>query len=92
MLSGDGAGLWGMIKDDRFAGADRVVELWEPLRGIIEAGTSVRLTAGCDKRFQTCSGKFANLLNFQGFPDLPGEDWMVSYPKRAGANTGGSRR
>jgi uncharacterized phage protein (TIGR02218 family) len=81
-----------MIKDDRFAGKDRVVELWEPMRGVLEAGTVVRLTAGCDKRSETCSAKFANVVNFQGFPDLPGEDWMVRYPKRADANTGGSRR
>jgi uncharacterized phage protein (TIGR02218 family) len=92
VLSGDGTGLWGMIKDDRFAGKDRVVELWEPMRGVLEAGTVVRLTAGCDKRSETCSAKFANVVNFQGFPDLPGEDWMVRYPKRADANTGGSRR
>lgn len=92
VLSGEGAGLWGMIKDDRFVGKDRVVELWEPMRGILEVGTSVRLTAGCDKRFETCSAKFANVLNFQGFPDLPSEDWMIRYPKKADANTGGSRR
>ena len=92
VLSGDGTGLWGMVKDDRFIGKDRVVELWEPMRGVLEAGTVVRLTAGCDKRFESCSAKFANVVNFQGFPDLPGEDWMVRYPKRADANTGGSRR
>lgn len=73
-LSGDGAGLWGTIKDDRFIGKDRVVELWEPMRGILEAGTVVRLTAGCDKRFVTCSAKFSNIVNYQGFPDRPGED------------------
>jgi uncharacterized phage protein (TIGR02218 family) len=92
ILSGDGAGLWGTIKDDRFDGKDRVVELWEPMRGVLEAGTVVRLTAGCDKRFKTCAAKFSNVLNYQGFPDVPGEDWMVRYPKRADANTGGSRR
>lgn len=92
VLSGSGAGLWGMIKDDRYIGKDRVVELWEPLRGVLEAGTVVRLTAGCDKRFETCAAKFVNVLNYQGFPDLPGEDWMVRYPKSADANLGGSRR
>ena len=92
VLSGEGAGLWGTVKDDRILGKDRVVELWEPLRGVLEAGTSIRLSAGCDKRFETCKAKFSNVVNYQGFPDLPGEDWMVRYPKRADANSGGSRR
>ena len=92
ILSGDGAGLWGMIKEDRFEADVRVVELWEPLRGTVDAGTVVRLTAGCDKRFETCRAKFDNILNYQGFPDLPGEDWLVSYPKSSGVNGGGSLR
>jgi uncharacterized phage protein (TIGR02218 family) len=92
ILSGDSVGLWGSVKEDRFDGSTRVVELWEPLRGEIMAGTVVRLIAGCDKRFETCRTKFDNIANFQGFPDLPGEDWLVSYPKSGGVNGGGSRR
>lgn len=92
ILSGDGTGLWGSVKDDRFDGTTRVVELWESLRGGVTTGTVVRLIAGCDKRFQTCRAKFENSVNFQGFPDLPGEDWLVSYPKSSDANTGGTRR
>ena len=81
-----------MIKHDRFDGGRRVIELWEPLRGDLAEGTSVRLVAGCDKRMETCRLKFNNLLNFQGFPDLPGEDWVVAVPRSTGANTGGSLR
>ncbi|WP_298971465.1 DUF2163 domain-containing protein [uncultured Roseobacter sp.] len=92
VLSGSAKGLWGMVKQDRYEGSTRVIELWEPIRSPLEAGTIVRLTAGCDKRSETCRVKFANLLNFQGFPDVPGEDWMLAVPKSTGANTGGSRR
>ncbi|MGC3936935.1 DUF2163 domain-containing protein [Roseobacter sp. EG26] len=92
ILSGDAAGLWGMIKHDRFEGARRVIELWEPIRAEIVPGATVRLIAGCDKRSETCRLKFANFANFQGFPDVPGEDWMLAVPKSTGANTGGSRR
>ncbi len=92
VLDGPAAGLWGMIKHDRLNDAARHVELWEPIRGDIGPGTSVRLSAGCDKRLTTCRLKFNNLVNFQGFPDLPGEDWVVSVPKATGANTGGSLR
>jgi uncharacterized phage protein (TIGR02218 family) len=37
------------------------------------------VTAGCDKRFETCRMKFANAVNFRGFPHLPGNDFVVAY-------------
>jgi uncharacterized phage protein (TIGR02218 family) len=37
------------------------------------------VTAGCDKRFETCRTKFANAVNFRGFPHLPGNDFVVAY-------------
>lgn len=92
VLTGAGIGLWCPIKRDSVINNKRIVELWEPLRASIGPGDSVRLTAGCDKRFATCKEKFSNARNFQGFPDLPGEDWMMAVPKSSGANTGGSRR
>ncbi|MBK0326990.1 DUF2163 domain-containing protein [Rhodobacteraceae bacterium F11138] len=90
--SGDGQGLWGLIKKDWFDGAARVIELWEPIRSNVKPGDRVRLDAGCDKRMSTCRYKFNNLLNYQGFPDIPGEDWVMAVPKRSNANTGGSLR
>ena len=81
-----------MIKRDVFEDGARRIELWEPIRGAIEAGQKLRLTAGCDKRFETCRLKFNNLLNFQGFPDLPGDDWVMAYPSNGGTNSGGSLR
>lgn len=92
ILSGTATGLWGMVKQDRFEGTTRVIELWEPVRSSLIAGDMVRLIAGCDKRSATCRAKFSNLINFQGFPDVPGEDWMMAVPKSTGTNTGGSRR
>lgn len=92
VTSGAASGLWGAIKLDRAEANTRVIELWEPLRASIEPGDTVRLEAGCDKRFETCRLKFNNLVNFQGFPDIPGEDWVVAVPKASAANTGGSLR
>lgn len=92
VLDGPAIGLWGAIKSDRVEGTTRVIELWEPIRGLIEAGTQVRLVAGCDKRIETCRLKFNNFDNYQGFPDLPGEDWVVSVPSSNNANSGGSLR
>ncbi len=88
ILTGDAAGLIGVVKSDRIAGAGRVIELWHGIRAEIRAGDHLRISAGCDKRLDTCRLKFANTLNFRGFPHIPGEDWLTAYP-RAGQNTGG---
>lgn len=92
IMSGPAKGLWGTVKSDRIEDSARIVELWEPVRGLVETGTQVRLIAGCDKRTETCRLKFNNFDNFQGFPDLPGEDWVVSIPSSGKANSGGSLR
>ena len=47
---------------------------------------------GCDKRSSTCSEKFDNLLNFRGFPTIPGEDFLTVYPAKGERNDGKSRR
>jgi uncharacterized phage protein (TIGR02218 family) len=93
VLTGRGARLVGMVKNDRVTSAThRTVELWQAL-GIAPApGDMVRIEAGCDKREETCRLKFANFVNFQGFPHIPGEDWLMSYPVKAGLNDGGSLR
>jgi len=92
VLDGAAAGLVGAIKIDRIEGDLRRVELWDRLRAEIRPGDRLRLTAGCDKDMQTCRLKFGNLLNFRGFPDLPGDDWVMAHPTRVSARDGGSRR
>ncbi|MGH1460013.1 MAG: DUF2163 domain-containing protein [Paracoccaceae bacterium] len=90
--SGACAGLTGMIKRDYFDEETRVIELWAPMRAPIVAGDMIRIEAGCDKRMKTCQLKFNNLLNYQGFPDIPGDDWTVIPPSQSGTTGGGSRR
>jgi len=48
------------------------------------------VTAGCDKGAATCREKFDNILNFGGFPHMPGEDWATGYPNTGGGHDGGS--
>ncbi len=90
--SGSAIGLWGAIKQDRRIDDGREITLWSGIGGGLAVGDRVKLTAGCDKRMETCRLKFNNLLNFQGFPDLPGEDWVMAVPKKGNGNGGGSRR
>lgn len=44
-------------------------------------GDLLSVAPGCDKRFATCRSKFANHLNFQGFPHLPGNDRAFAYAR-----------
>jgi len=90
MLNGHGEGLVGVIKNDRVQDGKRVIELWEEIREEIVPGDMIRLDAGCDKRAQTCRLKFQNIENFRGFPHIPGDDWLMSYPAEDGGNNGGS--
>ena len=53
-------------------------------------GDMILLQAGCDKLSATCQTKFGNFLNFRGFPHIPGEDWLMSYPISSQNNDGGS--
>lgn len=88
--SGDGSGLVGTIKTDKQDGAVRVVELWAGLGVDLSVGDVVRLEAGCDKMGQTCRAKFDNFLNFRGFPHIPGDDWLATYPLSSSSHDGGS--
>jgi len=92
ILSGAAAGLIGAIKSDVLDGETRVLTLWSQFSLPLQAGDRIRVVAGCDKNAETCTAKFNNLLNFQGFPDIPGEDWLVSVPRASQTNAGGSLR
>jgi hypothetical protein len=48
--------------------------------------------AVCDKRWASCVGTFANGANFQGFPDIPGDDFLTAAPVEGERHDGGSRR
>ncbi|MEZ5771615.1 MAG: DUF2163 domain-containing protein [Defluviimonas denitrificans] len=90
VLDGVAKGLVGSIKNDRVGGAGREVELWQGLGAVPAQGDMVRIEAGCDRRAETCRLKFNNFLNFRGFPHIPGEDWVMSYPVSSARNDGGS--
>ncbi len=46
----------------------------------VAAGTLVEVRQGCDKRFATCAGRFANAANFRGEPHVPGGDVLTRFP------------
>lgn len=62
------------------AGRWRIV-LRQGLDRLPDAGEIVLLAIGCDKRFSTCRDRFANAVNFRGFPHLPGLDTALRIGK-----------
>ena len=77
--SGENAGLSVEVKTHRNAGAVSF-DLWQAMPEPIVAGDAFTVTAGCDKSFAICHDRFANTINFRGFPHIPGNDFVISYP------------
>lgn len=79
------------IKSHRQEELRATVTLWTAPAGGIVAGDGVLMTAGCDKSPTTCRLKFGNIVNFRGFPHMPGNDRVIAYPSSlAPAMDGGS--
>ncbi|MEM7614564.1 MAG: DUF2163 domain-containing protein [Pseudomonadota bacterium] len=89
-LDGANAGLTARIRADQIVGDARWVTLWSEPRLPVALGDRFKLTAGCDKRLETCRAKFANAINFRGFPHMPGEDWVTAYPRSGDVHDGAS--
>ena len=82
----------GRDDQDRPSGGRRRARLtlWQAAGRRPAAGDRFRVVAGCDKRAETCRAKFANFLNFRGFPHIPGDDWVTAYPKEGAIHDGTS--
>jgi uncharacterized phage protein (TIGR02218 family) len=59
------------------------IELFEPLPAAPEVGDTLDLARGCGKTRTDCMG-FGNIVNFRGFPDVPGTDQVLRYPNPGG--------
>ena len=77
--SGANKGLSVEVKSHRKAGAVRLV-LWQAMAEPIVSGDTFLVTAGCDKRFETCRARFNNAVNSRGFPHIPGNDFVIGHP------------
>ena len=77
-----------VLAHDLSSGIATLTLLEAPVRPFAE-GDSFIARAGCDKRMATCGAKFANVANFRGFPNIPGQDAVLRYASRDGGNSGG---
>ncbi|MDX2264603.1 MAG: DUF2163 domain-containing protein [Hyphomicrobiales bacterium] len=71
------------------AGAN--LELWQTMAAAVAPGDAFTITAGCDKTFAACRAKFANGLNFRGFPHIPGNNYVMAPVSTDGQNDGAAR-
>lgn len=89
--SGANTGATMEVKLHALTSEGAVIELWQAMPRGVETGAAFDVTPGCDKQFSTCTVKFHNSMNFRGFPHMPGNDFVISYPKSGDGNDGGSR-
>ncbi|MBC9248317.1 DUF2163 domain-containing protein [Paracoccus sp. 11-3] len=66
-----------------------VLTLLETTIRPIGAGDDFTIRAGCDKRIAICGAKFGNVVNFRGFPHIPGQDTILRYASQDGGHDGG---
>jgi len=86
--SGANAGRRAEIARHAVGGGQVLIELFEAPVRTLAAGDGFVIRAGCDKQFATCKSKFGNVVNFRGFPHMPGDDAVLRYANRGDANTG----
>jgi uncharacterized phage protein (TIGR02218 family) len=79
------------VSAHRLEAGDAVLELLDAPGAVLSVGAAFTVYAGCDKRFETCRAKFANTLNFRGFPHMPGNDAVQARPVAGEPMDGGSR-
>lgn len=91
--SGANTGHLAEVKFHRKGAGQTAIELWQAAGAPIAPLDAFIARAGCDKQFSTCKAKFANGVNFRGFPHMPGDDFVLTYATRDDpANDGGSRQ
>ena len=76
-LTGANAGVSVDVRTHRCANQQALFALWRPLPALLKTGDQFIVSAGCDKRLETCRTRFANLINYRGFPRMPGNDVLV---------------
>jgi uncharacterized phage protein (TIGR02218 family) len=75
-LTGANAGRRMEVKTSDIAGA---IVLQLPMVSTVAPGDTFSVSAGCVKSREICVSEFGNIVNFRGFPDLPGIDQVNRF-------------
>ncbi len=73
------------IKRHRLIDGVISINLWHDAVHVPAANDRFTVTAGCDKHIETCKLKFANAINFRGFPHMPGTDFLTKFVRTTGS-------
>jgi uncharacterized phage protein (TIGR02218 family) len=76
-LTGSNAGVSVDVRLHSCANQQALFALWRPLPAKLQTGDQFIVTAGCDKRLETCRTRFGNHVNYRGFPRMPGNDALM---------------
>jgi uncharacterized phage protein (TIGR02218 family) len=90
--SGTNTGVAAEIRRHTNAASTTTIELWQELPRTPALGDTLILSAGCDKHATTCRTKFDNLVNFRGFPHLPGSNLLTTPAQPGDAHDGAALR
>jgi uncharacterized phage protein (TIGR02218 family) len=74
--SGANAGLVKAVKT-YFGAPNQLFTFNSPLPFVPSAGDTFTAYPGCDKTQATCTNKFSNLVNFEGFPYVPAPETAI---------------
>lgn len=81
--SGASEGLKIEVKSHAKLASSDAIELWTDAEGVPAVGDLFVITAGCDKRVETCKARFANVVNFRGFASMPGNKLLTQVGRRS---------
>lgn len=81
--SGASEGLKIEVKSHAKLASSDAIELWTDAEGVPAVGDLFVVTAGCDKRVETCKARFANVINFRGFASMPGNKFLTQVGRRS---------
>lgn len=70
--SGANAGISREIKSHTNSSGNAVLSLRQSFPFAVAVGDTAQLQIGCDRNPATCQARFANIINFRGEKDLPG--------------------
>lgn len=68
-----------------YTGASGTIALAIPMAHTIQVGDTYTLFPGCDKTLDDCKNKYNNVINYGGFPHMPGNDALFKKPELGGA-------
>jgi uncharacterized phage protein (TIGR02218 family) len=80
------------VRLSRGSGTRTRVSLWREPFAAPAPGDGFEIVTGCDRTVGTCRGKFDNLINFRGFPHMPGQGYAAEYAQTGDPNLDGGSR